>query len=166
MRKKKGVVGYVKSVASYKKNPIIGPVISYVVPAAAGYIGTHVVGRMAGSLTKKYSKYANFGAKLASVGLIYWVGEKIEVVRKNKDAVMAGAIIAVLETAIRNWVPGMNWALDSGKPKAKQIARNDEDMLEPSMVEPEEDAGPEDDSGTTSVEDEFADMQGGIFAPN
>ena len=119
MAKKKtiGAIRFVKKVAEHRKSPIVAAILQYVAPAIGGYAAVQLTGRIAKGFVAKrwpaYSTHAAIGAKLAASGLLYYATDYFGSLKKHREAILAGAGIALFETLIKALLPGMGWLIDA-----------------------------------------------------
>ena len=125
MSKKKplGAVRFIKKVAAHKNSPVVAMLLQYVAPAVGGYAAVQVVGRIARGVVAKrwpaYGTHAAIGAKLATAGLLYYATDHIGSLKRHREAILAGAGVALFETLVRALLPGMGWLIDA--PQAPQL---------------------------------------------
>lgn len=115
-----------KGLAKFKKNPsglgsfvpseLKSGILKFVGPAAGGYVATRVVNRVARALaTKKsprFGKHAGPLASLVSLCAIYFVSKKYGKLKNYSEAIVAGSIIAVVQSLVQAYVPGLLWLFD------------------------------------------------------
>ena len=119
MSKKKplGAVRFIKKVAEHRKSPIVAALLEYVGPAIGGYAAVQLTGRIAKGFVAKrwpaYGAHAGVAAKLATAGLLYYATDHFSSLKRHREAILAGAGIALFETLIKALLPGMGWLIDA-----------------------------------------------------
>lgn len=183
--KKSIASSFIKAVAvkkdKPKKNPSGGAwteVFAVIGPAAAGYAATRFLGRVARvQLGKRWPKLAAHAGPLSSaVSLLalWYVTEKWQRFRKYQTPVIIGSGIALLQSAVQTYMPGLAWLIDApqarvggGQRQVDAPAASNLLTFNPSPEATSDYTKDEDDvSETVASDPEDVDFQTGIFAPN
>lgn len=127
-RKKAALAKFQFTKKARRKNPegILGglvpanlksDVIGFVAPAAGGYVATRIVGRLARGMTAKRwprfsSKHASPLAGLLTLAGAYLASKKVRFVANYEAPLIAGVVIAVLQSIIQSYFPSLLGLLD------------------------------------------------------
>ena len=108
---KKGLAGFVKNV---KDRIPKHPVMDAAVGVGSGYLATRVVSSVAvGVVNKtrfaKYSGYAGSAASVLGVGLVWMLATHIDGLKKYKNTMLAGSILAAIQQLIVTHIPALSW---------------------------------------------------------
>lgn len=137
-KKSLGAVNFVKKVAAHRSHPVVGMLLQYVAPAVGGYATVQVVGRIARGVVGKrwpgYAAHAAIGAKLATAATLYYATGAVQSLKKHREAILAGAGIALFETLVKALLPGMGWLIDA---PAAQSAITDGEVYKGDATDPE-----------------------------
>lgn len=177
-KKKKGLVSFVKKFTGRKnpegglfKSDILESAITYVAPAATGYIVTRSAGRLATNTIGRKIKSENglkmlkLGSNAAAFVLLWILAENVQRLRKYKSGVIAGSGIAAIQTFIELVLPKFAWLFDSQRlaPRRPVVAMDETEDDSLTSIEGSEDSDVLEDAAGVD-DDELQEMQTGIFA--
>jgi len=95
-----------------------------ILPAAASYIGARLIGRILRMIIGariaggKFEKHFGPLGNLAAFGGAYYAGKKVASARKYQNEMLIGAGIALIQSLIETYLPGMAHFVDAGSPQA------------------------------------------------
>ncbi len=132
---------------SFVPKDIKSGIISFVAPAAGGYVVTRIANRAARTYVPlkfpRLGRHAGPLASLVALGGAYLACKKIKQLTDHETAILAGVIIAVVQSIIQSYMPGLLWMFDMNQPslpapkQAQQLEAYEEDFADDEDVEDE-----------------------------
>lgn len=182
-RKKKsalaGLVNNAREIASYKKNPVVAPLMEmavvYIAPAVAGYAVTRVAGRMVKSFVEpRFPKLATLSAVLANAatfGTLWYASSKVKSLSNYQAGLLAGSGVALAQTVINALLPGLGRIIFDQPPVfVAPTSAGDTDFDEPMDDEAPTSSGDDaiDENGeeiaaVEGEEEQFDEFRQGVF---
>jgi hypothetical protein len=102
---------------------------------------------------------------IAAFGLVWFASHKSQTLKKYHTQLMVGSGIALIQSLVQGLLPGLSWIFDSSPHVSAPSATSDYEAED--GVDDYEDTGDSADgvgSDEPVGDDEFADMQTGVFS--
>lgn len=97
--------------------------VTPVLPAVASYAGARLIGRILRMIIGariaggKYEKHFGPLGNLAAFGAAYVAGKKVASARRYQTELLIGAGIALFQSVLETYLPGMSHLIDAGQPQ-------------------------------------------------